>query len=70
MNSFQNSGAAGSTTALEELVVCQCGHAIGLHDTVGCRGIRPRSCACAKDRNWVLDAAIAQSIAEHRASLR
>jgi hypothetical protein len=57
-----------STTALEELVTCDCGHVIGLHDSLGCRALRPRTCACSRDRGWVLDAAIARSVSDHRAA--
>jgi hypothetical protein len=55
------------TTVLEELVVCECGHTIGLHDSLGCRALRPRACACSRDRGWVLDAAVARSVADPRA---
>lgn len=57
-----------TTTALEELVICECGHTIGLHDSLGCRALRPRTCGCSRDRGWVLDAAIARSVSDHRAS--
>ena len=68
MDTIRRPIVSGSgTTALEELVICDCGHAIGLHDSIGCRGVRPRSCGCARDRGWVLDAAIARSVADHRA---
>jgi len=55
------------TTALEELIVCECGHAIGLHDSLGCRALRPRLCGCSRDRGWVLDAAVARSLLDPRA---
>lgn len=55
-----------STTALEELVICDCGHAIGLHDSLGCRALRPRTCSCSRDRGWVLDLAIARSVSDPR----
>jgi hypothetical protein len=57
---------AATTTALEELVVCECGHPIGIHDTMGCRALRPRTCTCSHDRGLVLDTAIARSISDHR----
>lgn len=57
-----------TTTALEELVVCECGHTIGLHDSLGCRALRPRTCECGRDRGWVLDAAVARSVSDHRAT--
>lgn len=57
-----------TTTALEELVACECGHAIGLHDSLGCRALRPRVCGCSRDRGWVLDSAIARSVSDHRAA--
>jgi len=57
---------AVTTTALEELVVCECGHAIGMHDSLGCRALRPRTCTCSRDRGWVLDAAVTRSISDHR----
>ena len=55
------------TTVLEGLVVCECGHTIGLHDSLGCRALRPRACACLRDRGWVLDVAVARSVADPRA---
>jgi len=61
-----SSSPAAATTALEELVVCDCGHTIGMHDSLGCRALRPRTCTCSRDRGWVLDAAIARSISDHR----
>jgi hypothetical protein len=61
-----STSTAAATTALEELVVCECGHAIGMHDTMGCRALRPRTCTCTRDRGWVLDAAVARSISDHR----
>jgi len=61
-----STSTAAATTALEELVVCECGHAIGMHDSMGCRALRPRTCDCSRDRGWVLDAAIARSISDHR----
>ena len=63
-------GRLADLTALESLVSCECGHAIGLHDSLGCRGTRPRHCGCNRDRAWVLDSAVERSVADHRAGLR
>jgi len=63
----RDSTGAVATTALEELVICECSHAIGLHDSLGCRALRPQSCPCLRDRGWVLDAAVARSVADPRA---
>ena len=60
----RDSTGAIATTALEELVVCDCSHAIGLHDSLGCRALRPRTCSCVRDRGWVLDEAIARSVTD------
>jgi hypothetical protein len=60
------STASATTTALEALVVCECGHPIGAHDSMGCRALRPHTCNCSRDRGYVLDAAIARSISDHR----
>ena len=54
--------AIGST-ALEALIVCACGHAIGRHDAGGCGGTRPRHCGCERHPGAVLDWAIAHATA-------
>ena len=63
METIRHDSAANvMTTALEELVTCDCGHAIGAHDSMGCRALRPRRCDCSRDRGWVLDVAVARSV--------
>ena len=64
----RESAANVMTTALEELLSCDCGHSIGAHDSSGCRALRPRKCACSRDRGWVLDVAVARSVSSASAS--
>ena len=58
------------TTALEEIVTCQCGHAIGLHDSLGCKALRPRHCACSFDRNWVIETELQRTAPDSQRFLR
>jgi len=51
------------------LVLCRCGHGIGLHSAAGCGAVRPLRCGCPADREAVLDTAIRQAAADLQRAL-
>jgi hypothetical protein len=45
-------------TGMDTLGTCPCGHTLAAHDGDGCRAERLRSCACRRDRQGALEAAV------------
>jgi hypothetical protein len=51
------------------LILCGCGHGIGVHSRAGCRPAGAAACACRRDGQAVLDSAIAQAALELQAAM-